>query len=174
MKVNGFTLYKTNEFHDCNLIIKNGEVVEYNSGFIKDIFPKENKSALSKVDEILNVHRPERIPNNCKYYIQHSINGEVLNIYLDVNKMEYFRLKWQLKEYLIQTKEFKKGVLIAIIVFALGLVSYWIKKTYIDSPMGNTNQQIIKPNIVPNKAPKKEAENDLKKDTLTLESDIEK
>ncbi|WP_282148015.1 hypothetical protein [Algibacter lectus] len=78
-------------------MIKQGVIVEYNSGYFKGIFPVENNSALSGINEILKVHHPERIPNSCKYYIQHSINGEVMNIYLNINIIQYWQLNWQLK-----------------------------------------------------------------------------
>lgn len=122
MEIEAFILYKSTEFLPCQLIIKNGEIVEFSSHNFSKIFPQENRSALSKIEEIKKVHRPERIQNGCKYYIQHSINGEVMNIYLDIGRIKYWRLKWGFGKSIFQTNEFKIAFIIAFISAVLSAI----------------------------------------------------
>jgi len=119
MEVDGFTLYKGKDFLPCKLTIKGGEIVQYDSDNFKDIFPQENRSALAKIETIKKVHRSERIPNECKYFIQHLIDDEVMNIYLDISRFNYLRLKFGLGKSIFQTKEFIIGLILAVITVLL-------------------------------------------------------
>ena len=149
MKINCFTYngkskYKENEYLPCSLIIKGNEIVEFHNGFDVGIYPREFNSELSIIDKIYKSHKAnDRIPNGCKYYIQKSTGKGLMNIYLDINKIEYLRLKWGLKKYLIQTNEFKKSLFFALLAFILALIGYWIKKNHIDSEPSSNNEQII-------------------------------
>ncbi len=128
MKVKGFTYngdakYKSNDFLDCTLVIERNEIVEFNNGFDVGIYPREYNSELSIIDKIYKTHKAkERIPNECKYYIQKSTKKGLLNVYLDINKLQYFRLKWGIKGYMIQSKDFIVGVLVGLVPFILDLI----------------------------------------------------
>lgn len=48
-------------------------------------------------------------------------------MYLDLTHLQHFKLQWQLKKYLIQSKELKMDVLKYIVIGSLG---YLIAKVY--------------------------------------------
>lgn len=123
MEIRGFILYKTREFLEAELIVKDARIKEINLNSIRNIYPEENNSKAHKITEIKEVHNPERIQNGCKYYIQYSLEGEVMNIYLDINKWQYFSLKKQLFiENIIKTKEFTIGIILAIVAALFALI----------------------------------------------------
>ena len=122
MKIRAFILYQTNEFVEAELTIIKSNIKEINFYNFKNIYPEENNSEVHKLTEIKETHNPERIQNGCKYYIQYSINGEVLNIYLNITKTEYLNLRKQIFiENTLKSKEFVVGIILAIIaaIFAL-------------------------------------------------------
>ena len=124
MEVNAFILYKTNEqeLKPCVLEINHGEIVEFSIWDGNSMYPREYNSSLSGISKIYKTHNANRIQNGCKYYIQHSVKGEVLNIYLDISRIEYFRIKWGMREYIVQSKEFIVALSIGIILLVLGLI----------------------------------------------------
>lgn len=123
MKVKGFILYKTREFVEARLVIKSAIIKEISLEYFTGLYPEENNSSLSKINELKETHDPDRIQNGCKYYIQHSIEGEVMNIYLDINLLQYWKLRWQLfKEKYLKTKEFIVGLILAVIATLLTLL----------------------------------------------------
>jgi hypothetical protein len=123
MVIRAFILYKTREFIEAELIVKNARIKEINLDAIKSIYPEENNSKAHKIIEIKEVHNPERIQNGCKYYVQYSIEGEVMNIYLDINKKQYFNLKKQLFiENIIKSKEFTIGFILAVLAALFALI----------------------------------------------------
>ena len=126
MKVKGFILYKTKEFVEAHLNIKDAEINEINFEYFKGLYPLEHSSTFSKITELKKTHEPNRIQNGCRYYIQHSIKGEVMNIYLDLNMINYYKLEWQIfnKKYL-KTKDFVVGLILLLIG---GLITFIISK----------------------------------------------
>jgi hypothetical protein len=120
---NGKGKYKENEYLPCDIIVKRNEIVEFIGSFDVGIFPREFNSELSIIEKIYKTHNTkQRVPNGCKYYIQYSTDKGLMNIYLDINKIEYLRLKWGMKKFLIQSKEFIIGLSIGLILFILGLI----------------------------------------------------
>lgn len=59
----------------------------------------------------------------CKYFIKKSIDKEVHLTYLYIDYFQYVKLQWQLKKYLIQSKDLKLDILKYIVI---GLIGYFI------------------------------------------------
>jgi hypothetical protein len=124
MEIKAFILYKSREFIYADLIIKDAKIKEINFNDFKSIYPEENNAQTHKVREIKEVHNPERIQNGCKYFIQYSIEGEVMNIYLDITKKEYLELRRQIfVENIIKSKEFTVGLILAILASLFAILS---------------------------------------------------
>lgn len=126
MKIKGF-IYNGNDkkeyFQECTLTIKRNEIVEFHNGFDVGIYPREYNSDLSIIEKIYKSHKSKnRIPNNCRYYIQKSTKNGLMNIYLDINKTQYLILKWGMKGFIIQSHQFIIGLSIGIILLILGLI----------------------------------------------------
>jgi hypothetical protein len=126
MKIKGFIYLgndKNGKFKECTLTIKRNEIVEFYNGFDVGIYPREYNSDLSIIEKIYKSHKSKnKIPNNCKYYIQKSTENGLMNIYLDINKTQYLNLKWGMKGFIIQSKEFIIGLSIGIVLLVLGLI----------------------------------------------------
>jgi len=117
MLIKSFILHKGTEFTEAEIIVKDAVIKEINFNTFKNIYPEENNSKLCEISEIKKVHNPERIQNGCKYYIQHSIDGEVMNLYLDINILQFLRLRSQVFiKQIINSKEFKVSVIGGIVV----------------------------------------------------------
>ena len=85
----------------------------------------------------------------CKYFIKKSINREVFKMFLDINYFEYLKLQWQLKYFLIQSKDIKievlKYIIISILAFIGGLF-------YFKNDVSIIENSTIK-NLIKNKIP---------------------
>tara|TARA_R110000868_G_C10454177_1_gene726726 strand:- start:140 stop:517 length:378 start_codon:yes stop_codon:yes gene_type:complete len=122
MNIKGFVFYKEKEFIPCDLVISNSRIKEINLTDIKNTYPELHNSQRANITEIKEFHNPSIIQNGCKYYIQSSVNGELVNIFLDIGKIEYFKIKWGMKGYIVQSKEFIIGLSIGLILLILGLI----------------------------------------------------
>lgn len=115
MWIKSYIKYKSEQSIPFDLYFKNGKIQEVKSENFDGITPFQNNSKLAEDLKIEKVYNLSTSPNRAKYFIKKSIDGEVLLMFLDVNKSEYRRLKWQLKGYLIQSKEFKIGFVLAFL-----------------------------------------------------------
>lgn len=74
---------------------------------------------------ILKTYKQDESNMFCKYFIKKSINKEVFKIFLDINYFDFLKLQWQLKYFLIQSKDIKievlKYIIISILAFVGGL-----------------------------------------------------
>ena len=129
MWVKSFIEYKSKELIECKLLFKHGKIQEIEMEFFNGIKPFENNSELADNIEILKTYKQDESNMFCKYFIKKSINKEVFKIFLDINYFDFLKLQWQLKYFLIQSKDIKvevlKYIIISILAFVGGL--FYIK-----------------------------------------------
>ena len=123
MWVKAYIKHKTGNLVDCDLLFKHGKIQEVNMEFFKGITPFENNSELANDIDILKTYKQDNSNNFCKYFIKKSIDKEVHLTYLDITYFQYVKLQWQLKKYLIQSKDLKLDILKYIVI---GLIGYFI------------------------------------------------
>ena len=123
MWVKAYIRHKTGDLVDCDLLFKHGKIQEVNMEFFKGITPFENNSELADNIDILNTYKQDSSNNFCKYFIKKSIDKEVHLTYLDIDYFQYVKLQWQLKKYLIQSKDLKLDILKYVVI---GLIGYLI------------------------------------------------
>ncbi|WP_417871620.1 hypothetical protein [Winogradskyella sp.] len=123
MWVNGFINWKSNNLIPHRFLIKYGKIQEVENENFKGIKAFENNSSLADNIEILKTYKRDISNNYSRYYIKKSIDNEVFLMYLKINILQYWKLKWQLKEWLIQSKDFKLEILKYI---AIGILAYLI------------------------------------------------
>ena len=138
MWIKAYIKYKTPDLISCNLLFKHGKIQEVEMEFFKGITPFENNSELADNIEILKTYKQDSTNNGCKYFIKKSINKEVFITYLDISWLEYFKLQWQLKKYLIQSKDLKMEVLKYVTIGLLGFFAAMIYQKYIS---GNQTEE---------------------------------
>ena len=149
MWVKAYIKYKTDNLIDCDLLFKHGKIQEINMEFFKNITPFENNSELADNIEILKTYKQDQSNNFCKYFIKKSIDKEVHITYLDLNFFQYFKLQWQLKKYLIQSKDLKIEVLKYIIIGILSFLGgfLYLKKDDNQNSHSKTNTESVKSKI---------------------------
>lgn len=123
MWVKAYIKHKTGNLVDCDLLFKHGKIQEVNMEFFKGITPFENNSELADDIDILKTYKQDNSNNFCKYFIKKSIDKEVHLTYLNITYFQYVKLQWQLKKYLIQSKDLKIDILKYIVI---GLIGYLI------------------------------------------------
>ena len=123
MQVKAYIKHKTGNLVDCDLLFKHGKIQEVNMEFFKGITPFENNSELDDDIDILKTYKQDNSNNFCKYFIKKSIDKEVHLTYLYITYFQYVKLQWQLKKYLIQSKDLKLDILKYIVI---GLIGYFI------------------------------------------------
>jgi hypothetical protein len=123
MWVKAYIKHKTDNLVDCDLLFKHGKIQEVNMEFFKNITPFENNSELADNIEILKTYKQNKSNNYCKYFIKKSIDKEVHLTYLNITYLQYLKLQWQLKKFLIQSNDLKLDILKYIVV---GLLGYFI------------------------------------------------
>lgn len=146
MWVKAYIKHKTGDLVDCDLLFKHGKIQEVNMEFFKGITPFENNSELADNIDILKTYKQDVSNNFCKYFIKKSIDKEVHLTYLDISYFQYVKLQWQLKKYLIQSKDLKLDILKYIVI---GLIGYFIaifqsNKPPHQSPNNKANIESIK------------------------------
>ena len=107
MWIKSYIEYKTKELIECKLLFKHGKIQEIEMEFFSGIKPFENNSELADNIEILKTYKQDESNKFCKYFIKKSVNKEVLKMFLDINYIQYLKLQWQLKHFLIQSKDIK-------------------------------------------------------------------
>jgi hypothetical protein len=126
MWVKGFIKWKTNDLIPHNFLFKYGKIQEVENENFKGIQAFENNSTLSDNFKIFKTYKRDKKNNYSRYFIKKSIENEVFLIFLNINIFQYWQLKWQMKEWLIQSKDFKleilKYVTIALIAFLIGKI----------------------------------------------------
>jgi len=150
MWIKAFIKYKSPDLIPCNLLFKHGRIQEVEMEFFKGITPFENNSELADNIEILKTYKQDSSNNFCRYFIKKSINKEVHITYLDISKIEYFKLQWQLKKYLIQSKDLKMEVLKYVTIGLIGFFAALLYQKYFSgnqskNVMENNNTEIKKP-----------------------------
>ena len=125
MWVKSYIKHGSNEFIQFNLYFKNGKIYEIESENFKNILAFENNSELADNIEIHKTHKRSINNNFCKYFIKKSIDNEVHLTYLKISYIQYLKLQWQLKKFMIQSKELKLDILKYLIT---GILGYLIGK----------------------------------------------
>lgn len=127
MKLKGYQ-YNTNgktiheQYLDCTLTIKNKNIVKIKIGDFIELYPKEYHSESSNIIELNKSHRPKTdLPKNCNYFIKYKHKDKLESIYLNISYLKYLRLKWEMKMFLIQSKDF---ILILISAILGGVITY--------------------------------------------------
>ncbi|WNM18868.1 hypothetical protein [Flavobacterium capsici] len=138
MWVKAYIKHKSSELVTCNLLFKHGKIQEVEMEFFKGITPFENNSELADNIEILRTYKQDSSNKFCKYFIKKSINKEVHITYLDISWFEYFKLQWQLKKYLIQSKDLKMEVLKYV---TIGLIGFFAAMIYQKYKSGNQAEE---------------------------------
>ena len=123
MWVKAYIRHKTGDLVDCDLLFKHGKIQEVNMEFFKGITPFENNSEVADNIDILKTYKQDSSNKFCKYFIKKSIDKEVHLTYLDIDYFQYVKLQWQLKKYLIQSKDLKLDILKYVVI---GLIGYFI------------------------------------------------
>ena len=111
MWVNGFIKWKSNELIPHKFLFKYGKIQEVENENFKGIQAFTNNSILADDFKIFKTYKSDITNNHSKYFIKKSIDKEVFLIFLKINTFQYWLLKWQMKEWLIQSKDFKLEVL---------------------------------------------------------------
>lgn len=125
MWVKGYIRWKTNDLIPHKFLFKYGKIQEVENENFKGIKAFENNSSLANNIKIFKTYERDKSNNYCKYYIKKSVENEVFLIFLKINILQYWKLKWQMKEWLIQSKDFKLEILKYI---AIGLLVYLARK----------------------------------------------
>lgn len=125
MWVKSLIEYKTPGLTPCKLLFMHGKIQEVNMDSFKGMTPFIHNSVLGDNLEIFKTYKQDSSNGFCKYFIKKSIDKEVFIMYLDITKFEHFKLQWQLKKYLIQSKELKMDILKYIVI---GLIGYLAAK----------------------------------------------
>jgi len=120
MWIKAYVKFKDQISEPFDLYFKYGKVQEMNGYLSEGVFPFQNNSILADDIEIHKFHDSKTSPKDCKYFIKKSVNNEVMLLCLKINLWQYFKLQWQLKTYVIQSKEFKINLIISIISLVLG------------------------------------------------------
>jgi len=123
MWVKAYVKYKNPELIEYKILFKYGKIQEVESEFFKGITPFLNNSKLADNIIVLKTYKQDISNMNCKYFIKNNVDNEVFLIYLDLNIIEYFKLKWQLKSFYIQSKELKIELMK---YFIFGTIGYLI------------------------------------------------
>lgn len=111
------------QYFDCTLTIKNKNIVKIRIGDFIDVYPKEYHSESSTIIEFQKSHRPKTdLPKNCNYYIKYKHKDKLESIYLNINYFQHLQLKWEMKMFLIQSKEFIINLIFALLGTLLGYI----------------------------------------------------
>ncbi|WP_458626426.1 hypothetical protein [Winogradskyella sp. PC D3.3] len=111
MWINGFIKWKSNDLIPHKFLFKHGKIQEVENENFKGIKAFENNSDLADKLEIFKTYKRDKSNNYSKYFIKKLKENEVFLMFLKINRFQYWRLKWQLKEWLIQSKDFKMEIL---------------------------------------------------------------
>ncbi len=125
MWINGYIKWKTNDLVPHKFLFKHGKIQEVENENFKGIKAFENNSDITDNIEIFKTYKRDLSNNHSRYFIKKSKEEHVFLIFLKINQLQYWKLKWQLKEWLIQSKDFKLEILKYL---AVALLAYLIGK----------------------------------------------
>ena len=145
MWVKSYIKYKSLELIECNLLFKHGKIQEINMEHFSGITPFRNNSELADNIEILKTYKQDDSNHFCKYFIKKSIEKEVFIMNLDLTYLQHFKLQWQLKKYLIQSRDLKMEVLKYIVIGLIGFLAAMAYQKYNGKDVVE-NKEVIKPN----------------------------
>ena len=129
MWIKSYIEYRNKNLIECNLLFKHGKIQEID--LFDNVKPFQENSILADNIEILKTYKQDEYNMFCKYFIKKSINNEVLKMFLDINYIQYIKLQWQLKYFLIQSKDIKIELLKYII---FGLIGYLVANLQSKNP----------------------------------------
>ena len=152
MWIKSYIEYKSKNLIECNLLFKNGKIQEIEMDFFSGIKPFENNSELADNIEILKTYKQNESNMFCKYFIKKSVNNEVLKMFLHINYIQYIKLQWQLKYFLIQSKDIKIELLKYVIFGIIGylIANFQSKNPPNQSPNNKDNIEQTKSNALNN------------------------
>ena len=147
MWVKAYLKHKSPDLINCNLLFKHGKIQEVELENFKGITPFENNSELADNIEILKTYKQDSSNNFCKYFIKKSIEKEVFITYLNITRFEHFKLQWQLKKYMIQSKDLKMDILKYVVIGLIGFFAAMFYQKYIlENQTKSSKTEVIKPN----------------------------
>ena len=123
MKIKGLYVKNILEFIDCELFFEFSKFqrLKFHSRHVFKIPDPKNKVDFEI--EKISSEPLDFIPNGCNYEFTYiGKNEEPQKIYLNLNQLELFRLNWNTKKYLIQSKEIKTDILKYVIGGILGFL----------------------------------------------------
>ena len=152
MWIKSYVEYKSKNLIECNLLFKHGKIQEIEIEFFSGIKPFENNSELADNIEILKTHKQDESNMFCKYFIKKSVNNEVFKMFLNINYIQYIKLQWQLKYFLIQSKDIKIELLKYVIFGIIGylIANFQSKNPPTQSPNNKDNIEQTKSNALNN------------------------
>tara|TARA_R110000868_G_scaffold314851_1_gene575773 strand:+ start:233 stop:616 length:384 start_codon:yes stop_codon:yes gene_type:complete len=127
MWVNGYIKWKTNDLIPHKFLFKHGKIQEVENENFKGIKAFENNSDIADNIEIFKTYKRDLSNKHSRYFIKNSKEDNVFLIFLKINQLQYWQLQWQLKEWLIQSKDFKleilKYLVVALLAYLIGKLS---------------------------------------------------
>lgn len=164
MKFEGKYLYQENRFKDCSFLIENGKIhnLKVNPIPLDHEFnnPKDNSNF--KLEKFQS--EKALTPKGYNYFIGYLDKNNIEHrISIKLNKLQLFKLKWQLQEYLIQDKSLKLDAIKYITGVFLGIIGTFFFQHLKILPEIPPKQEIKKT------IEKTKYQTDLKKDSITVE-----
>ena len=127
MWVNGYIKWKTNDLIPHKFLFKHGKIQEVENENFKGIKAFENNSDIADNIEIFKTYKRDLSNKHSRHFIKNSKEDNVFLIFLKINQLQYWQLQWQLKEWLIQSKDFKleilKYLVVALLAYLIGKLS---------------------------------------------------
>lgn len=123
MKLKGKYLRNVTEFTDCEILIEYGKLqrVKFNSRQLMGVYVPKNRAEFEL--EKLSSEPIEFIPVGYNYVINYiGQYNDTQKIYLKLNTFKLVKLKWNIKKYLIQSREIKLGILKYLLIAVLSFI----------------------------------------------------
>lgn len=135
MKIEGYFLRDIMEFHPCELYIERGKLYRVT---VQDL-PIMASAAYTPINESeFEIDKiPKEVgyvrPYDCNYKLDYfGENTEKQSIFLKLNAIDIFRVKWASKKYIVQSQEMKSDILKYIIGAIIGMIFTIISQAIIN------------------------------------------
>lgn len=159
MKLKGKYIHEIIKFKDCELLIENGLIHRV----IVDLppinafsYPPKDKSDF-KLEKLPS--EKGLAPTNSNYLIEYiGKSNSVQKIYLNLSSLQLFKLKWQLKKFVIQDRSLKLDAIkyiIGIVIGSIGTLLFQSQDDQVNTEPEAPYKQEIKKSIE-EKKPQKE------------------
>jgi hypothetical protein len=167
MKLNGKYLYQKAKFKNCSFLIEHERIHNLEVDLIPLDFsfkePKNNSEF--KLGEFQS-ERP-LTPEGYDYFIEYfDENNTTHKISISLNFIQLFKIKWQLRQYLIQDKSLKLGFLKCAIISIIGYSGFWFGRLYENFNIPNPIPVYVPSNLIQKSSVNRILSKDLKKDSI--------